>query len=115
MLAAGGRWVFMLVNMRMREDNFNMQHTQIPELFRKDPSVEFQALRDLAGEVVPELQARTETEGWGAAYLAARNPDGNWGRSFYQPKWTSSHYTLLDLCSLEIPRTNEAATSSVAK
>ena len=31
-----------------------------------------------------------------------RNPSGHWGRAFYQPKWISTHYTLLDLRYLEI-------------
>ncbi len=35
-------------------------------------------------------------------FLAARRPDGHWGRGFYQPKWISTHYTLLDLKHLGI-------------
>ena len=31
-----------------------------------------------------------------------RRPDGHWGRGFYQPKWISTHYTLLDLKHLGI-------------
>jgi hypothetical protein len=31
---------------------------------------------------------------------AGEDPDGHWGLSFYQPKWTSTHYTLLDLRNL---------------
>ncbi|MBW6465486.1 MAG: hypothetical protein K0B06_03165 [Brevefilum sp.] len=48
------------------------------------------------------LQARIATEGWGKRFLDARNASGHWGRGFYQPKWISSHYTLLDLRFLEI-------------
>ncbi|MFP4370267.1 MAG: hypothetical protein ACLFR2_11875, partial [Candidatus Kapaibacterium sp.] len=41
-------------------------------------------------------------EGWGAHYLSLRGQDGHWGEGFYQPKWTSTHYTLLDLRNMEI-------------
>jgi hypothetical protein len=82
-------------------------------LLESDPAIQFQVRRDLlcrqgAGSrpdlqasrkptSLPELQARIETEGWGAAFLGERRPGGHWGRAFYQPKWTSTHYTLLDL------------------
>ncbi|HAK45944.1 MAG TPA: hypothetical protein DCO79_08520 [Spirochaeta sp.] len=51
----------------------------------------------------PEIQARIEYEGWGAEYLKHRKPDGHWGLRFYQPKWTSSHYTLLELRNICMP------------
>lgn len=66
-----------------------------------DPSVRFQTERDLRGRLRPKLQGRIAEEGWGHRFLAARQPEGYWGRGFYQPKWTSSHYTLLDLRTLE--------------
>lgn len=48
------------------------------------------------------LRKRIACEGWGKAFLTARNPSGHWGQGFYQVKWISSHYTLLDLRCLEI-------------
>ncbi len=72
-------------------------------LLKGDVSIEFQTRRDLLGQVRPDLQKRIATEGWGARFLAARGPHGHWGRAYYQPKWTSSHYTLLDLRNLELP------------
>ncbi|MDY6965442.1 MAG: hypothetical protein SVM80_05650 [Halobacteriota archaeon] len=36
------------------------------------------------------------------------------GRWFYQPKWTSTHYTLLDLKNLYLPRDERNARESVA-
>jgi hypothetical protein len=48
------------------------------------------------------LRKRIATEGWGKAFLDARKTSGHWGRDFYQVKWISSHYTLLDLRYLEI-------------
>ena len=58
------------------------------------------ATRDLLGHEDASLQARIATEGIGAALLAARGQEGHWGRGFYQPKWTSSHYTLLQLSQI---------------
>ena len=68
-----------------------------------DPSVAYMAARDLLDEDRPNLRALIATEGWGAALLAARHADGHWGRGFYFPKWTSTHYTLLDLANLACP------------
>ena len=59
--------------------------------------------RDLLDEDRPELRARIPAEGWAAALLGPRSPDAHWGRGFYFPKWTSTHYTLLDLVNLAGP------------
>ena len=67
-----------------------------------DPAIGYQTHRDLLGADRPDLRARISTEGWGAAFLARRNADGSWGERFYQPKWTSTHYTILDLKTLGI-------------
>jgi len=48
------------------------------------------------------LRKKIAADGWGKAFLDARKPSGHWGRDFYQVKWISSHYTLLDLRHLEI-------------
>ena len=44
--------------------------------------------------------------------MAKRKENGHWGKGFYQPKWTSSHYTLLDLRHLEIP-VNQMITETI--
>ena len=80
-----------------------------------DVAVQYQATRDLLHRDEPALQARIATEGDGATLLAARGPDGHWGRGFYQPKWTSSHYTLLELRNLGLERTNPVARETVGK
>ena len=75
-------------------------------LMAGDVAIQYQTSRDLLDEERPDLRARIATQGWGARFLAAQNSDGSWGRGFYMPKWTSSHYTLLDLKNLGIdPRT----------
>jgi len=71
-------------------------------LLDSDVAIQYQVYRDLLDEVRPDLRARIATEGWGAQFLAARRPEGHWGRGFYQPKWISTHYTLLDLKNLGI-------------
>ena len=72
-------------------------------LMEGDLAVAYMAARDLLGEERPDLRARIATEGWAAAVLAARHANGHWGREFYFPKWTSTHYTLLDLANLSCP------------
>lgn len=71
-------------------------------LLQGDVSIQYLVHRDLLGQNRPDLQARIAQEGWGARFLAARRPEGQWGKGFYQPKWTSSHYSLLDLKTLQI-------------
>ncbi len=71
-------------------------------LLAGDVSIQYQTCRDLLDDNRPALQHRIATEGWGARFLQSRNPDGSWGQGFYQPKWVSSHYTLLDLKTLAI-------------
>lgn len=78
-----------------------------------DVAVAYCTTRDLLGREDPRLQRRIATEGLGAALLAARGPDGHWGRGFYQPKWTSSHYTLLQLREIGFPPTDPAARETV--
>lgn len=79
-----------------------------------DVAVRFQATRDLLREPAGHLQDRIAHEGHGATLLAARGTDGHWGRGFYQPKWTSSHYTLLELKNLGISPDTPAAQETVA-
>ena len=72
-----------------------------------DISIQFQVRRDLLGEnknVIEKLQRRIVAEGWGARFLSLQRPDGHWARAYYQPKWISTHYTLLDIRNLEPPR-----------
>jgi hypothetical protein len=58
--------------------------------------------RDLLKSEKEQLQGRIVKEGWGARLLSYRKQDGHWRQGFYQPKWTSTHYTLLDLKNLAI-------------
>ncbi|MBI9102530.1 MAG: hypothetical protein JEY99_08955 [Spirochaetales bacterium] len=76
-------------------------------LLEGDVSIQYQVFRDLLGEEHTDLRQRISSEGWGDALLSKRGVNGHWGLSFYQPKWISSHYTLLDLRYLEVEPTPE--------
>ena len=71
-------------------------------LLEGDISIQYQVYRDLLSEDRNDLRERISKEGWGAKFLSCQNKDKHWGRKFYQPKWTSTHYTLLDLKNLNI-------------
>jgi hypothetical protein len=71
-------------------------------LLAGDVAIQYQVHRDLLATERPDLRQRIATEGWGAKFLSFRKPEGHWGQRFYQPKWISTHYTLLDLKNLAI-------------
>lgn len=80
-----------------------------------DVSIQYQTRRDLLGDDDPGLQAQIAAQGWGKRYLDCRNDDGSWGLQFYRPKWTSSHYTLLELKNLAFPPHNPLVRESIHK
>lgn len=75
-------------------------------LLQGDVAIQYQVHRDLLSTERGDLKNRIAQEGWGAQFLCKRNSSGHWGREFYYPKWTSSHYTLLDLRNLCISQDN---------
>ena len=62
-------------------------------LLEGDVSIQYQVYRDLLSEDREDLRRRIGSEGWGAMYLACQLENGHWGKSFYQPKWTSTILT----------------------
>jgi len=90
-----------------------MEH-RIEWLLRGDVSVQYQVYRDLLDSERPQLREKIAGEGWGSRFLAARNSNGHWGLRFYQPKWISTHYTLLDLRCLDISPTIESVKETLA-
>jgi len=82
-------------------------------LLSGEVAVQYQVHRDLLGDDRPDLRRRIATEGYGLALVSARQPNGHWGRGFYQPKWTSSHYTLLELKNLGLAPDSSAARQTV--
>lgn len=85
-----------------------MNENEIIEwLLQGDVAVQYQVQRDLFGSDQKKLQDRIAREGWGMRFLSLRKRDGHWGRGFYQPKWISTHYTILDLKNLGISTDNK--------
>lgn len=84
-----------------------MTNTQLIEwLLEGDVSIQYQVHRDLLNSEQTDLRERIANEGWGARYLSCRNKNEHWGEGFYFPKWSSTHYTLLDLKNLSITPNN---------
>ncbi len=83
-------------------------------LLEGDVSLQYQVHRDLLGAEKPELRERIAAEGWGARFLSYRKEEGHWGQRFYQPKWISTHYTVLDLKNLAISPKNEEIRQSIS-
>lgn len=83
-------------------------------LLAGDSALQYQTWRDLLGRTRPELQQRAALDGDAAVILAARGDGGHWGRGFYQPKWTSSHYSLLELRDLAVAPDHPSCTATIA-
>jgi hypothetical protein len=91
-----------------------MNNQQIIDwLLEGDVSIQYQVWSDLLGSDNKKLQIRIANEGWGSKILSKRNSDGHWGDRFYQPKWISTHYTLLDLRNLNLPSNNEIVQKTI--
>jgi hypothetical protein len=84
-------------------------------LLEGDVSIQYQAHRDLLETEKPDLRNRIATEGWGAQFLSFRKKEGHWGQRFYQPKWISTHYTILDLKNLAISPDNNEIKQSISQ
>lgn len=84
-------------------------------LLEGDVSIQYQTYRDLLDQDKPRLRNKINSEGWGLKFLSKRHENAYWGQSFYQPKWISTHYTLLDLKNLNISSTNKLIKESVQK
>jgi len=82
-------------------------------LLNGDISIQYQVHRDLLATEKPHLRDRIATEGWGAQFLSFRKEEGHWGDHFYQPKWISTNYTILDLKNLNISQNNKEIRQSL--
>ncbi|MFQ6677679.1 MAG: hypothetical protein ACE5D0_05095 [Fidelibacterota bacterium] len=82
-------------------------------LLEGDVSIQYQVYRDLLSIDREGLKNRIAGEGWGAQFLSFRKKEGHWGERFYQPKWISTHYTVLDLRNLSISPNNEEIRQSI--
>lgn len=87
-------------------------------LMSGDISIQYMTQRyllDMDEKMLLELQDRIADEGFGAKFLSCRNESGHWGQYYYQPKWTSTHYTLLDLKNLCAPENLKPCKDMVTK
>lgn len=87
-------------------------------LLEGDASIQYMTHRYLLNSderSLSQFQKRIATDGFGARFLSCRNENGHWGLHYYQPKWTSTHYTLLDLKNLSVPQRLKPCTEMVAR
>lgn len=66
-------------------------------LSEQDVSIQYLNTKLVKQHADTGLQKRIASEGYGSFLLSQQNSDGHWGKYYYQPKWTSTHYTLLQL------------------
>ncbi len=86
-------------------------------LLDSDPSIRWQAMRDLTDAPNDEIAAervKVATEGWGALLLASQGQDGYWGAGDSNPEWVSLR-TLLLLRDMGLDPTSEEARRAVAR
>lgn len=89
----------------------NIDNNILNWLLTGDASIQYQTHRDLLKsdkKTTQILQSAIEKTGWGEHYLMLQKEEGHWGDGYYNPKWTSSHYTLLELKNIGLPRKNKA-------
>ena len=84
-------------------------------LLDADPSIRWQAMRDLtdapAGTVAAE-RARVASDGWCSRLLDEQRADGQWGDGVATPFWWSNMYTLVCLRDLGLdPASSRARTA----
>src|ERR1700691_413757 len=75
-----------------------IEASAIQWLFDSDPSIRWQAMRDLIGARVAEVaaeRARVATEGAGARLLALQGTDGRWGGAAWNRGWDSTMHVLM--------------------
>jgi hypothetical protein len=86
-------------------------------LLGSDPSIRWQALRDLTdaspGEVAAE-RAKIATEGWGFQLLSGQGADGSWGVGTSNPEWVTLRALLL-LRDMGLDPTSAEARRAVAR
>lgn len=97
---------------------FKLKEEALDFLLSGDPSVAYQTrkyLLDEPQEKLEALQRETLVSGFGRRFLSAQHSDYGFGQSDYVGKWTSTHYTLMDLRCLEIPRDTAPAKMAALK
>ncbi|MGH9142978.1 MAG: hypothetical protein ACRD2I_17735, partial [Vicinamibacterales bacterium] len=88
-------------------------------LLDSDPSIRWQAMRDLLGEpeaMVARERSRVALEGWGARLLDLQASDGHWGgAAFVKRAWTSTQDTLQLLRDLGVDPTGDRVRTAIGQ
>jgi hypothetical protein len=85
-------------------------------LLDSDPSIRWQALRDLTDAppaTVAAERSRVALEGWGPRLLDQQHPDGQWGDGVATPFWWSNMYTLVFLRDLGLDPASPLARTAI--
>ena len=85
-------------------------------LLDSDPSISWQAMRDLTDARADEVgaeRARVATEGAGARLLALQAPDGRWGGAAWNRGWDSTMHVLSLLREMGLDRASDKAQRAV--
>ena len=86
--------------------------TTIHWLMKGDPAIRWQTMRDLlkAQQSLYEKERfQIMIQGWGKKLLKLQDADGKWGGGIYNPKWSSTTYTMMLLRQLGLPPENNQA------
>lgn len=92
------------------------KRSAIQWLLDSDPSIRWQAMRDLtdaSDEEVAAERAKVATEGWGVQLLTSQGADGYWGAGTSNPEWVTLR-TLLLLREMGLDPTSEETRRAVA-
>ena len=100
----------------MNEQSTTSEASAVQWLLDSDPSIRWQAMRDLVAtpaEVGAAERSRVGAEGWGVQILARQRRDGNWGDGITTPHWRSTLYSLLLLRQMGLDPMSEPARRAV--
>jgi hypothetical protein len=106
-----------MANNPSKQQDPKLKRSVIRWLLDSDPSIRWQAMRDLTDapdEEVAAERAKVATEGWGTQLLAGQGADGYWGAGTSNPEWVTLR-TLLLLRDMGLDPTSEVARRAVAR
>ena len=93
------------------------KRSAIQWLLDSDPSIRWQAMRDLTDAFDEEIaaeRAKIATDGWGATLLGAQSEDGTWPADPRFPEWPTLR-TLLMLHDMGLDPASEQAKRAVGR
>ena len=99
-------------------DNRSSNDPVINWLLDADPSIRWQAMRDLTdapAEIAAAERSRVASEGWGSRLLDEQRPDGQWGDGVATPFWWSNMYTLVFLRDLGLDPASPRARTAIGR